>query len=160
MDIVTVVEAARAEQVLHNREEIIIIHAATLSARRIRTAMVPQPAVRVFDSRKSLQENVEVLGPKLHRSYPVSADGTLSGITGYVRVRELFVQNLKAPETADWHALIRPVLRIDERASLTQLLALFIDRSEIAALVDRDGGSVSGWITMDDVMKVLMGQRV
>ena len=70
------------------------------------------------------------------------------------------MQNLTAPDAADWHALIRPVLRIDERASLTQLLALFLDRAEIAALVDKDGAGVSGWITMDDVMKVLMGQRV
>lgn len=163
MDIVTLVEAARAEQVLHNREEIIIIHAATLSARRIRTAMVPGPSVAVFDTRKSLLENVTALGPKLHRSYPVSGDGTLNTITGYIRVRELFVQNLMAGstrETPEWQSLIRPVLHIDERATLTQLLALFLDNSEIAALVDNRDGGVSGWITMDDVMKVLMGERV
>ncbi len=159
MDIVTVVEAARAEQVLHNREEIIIIHAATLSARRVRTAMVPNQAVKVFDSSKSFRENVAALGPKLHRSYPVSRDGTTAGITGYIRVRELFVQNLSNPD-GPWQNLIRPVLRIDERSSLTQLLALFLDRAEIAALVDKDGSGVTGWITMDDVMKVLMGQRI
>jgi CBS domain containing-hemolysin-like protein len=163
MDIVTLVEAARAEQVLHNREEIIIIHAATLSARRIRTSMVPLESVACFDARRTLLENIRALGAKLHRSYPVSADGTLDTVTGYIRVRELFVQNLTAESPAsapDWHSLIRPVLHINERATLTQLLALFLDRSEIAALVDNKDGRVSGWITMDDVMKVLMGQRV
>lgn len=165
MDIVTLVEAARAEQVLHNREEIIIIHAATLSARRVRGAMVPAESLAVFDLRKSLLENVSTLGPKLHRSYPVSADGTTRGITGYVRVRELFVQNLMTPPSTDgsaldWHSLIRPVLPIDGRSTLTQLLALFLDRTEIAALVDDGQGQVSGWITMDDVMKVLMGERI
>lgn len=122
-------EAARAEQVLHNREEIIIIHAATLSARRVRTAMVPAESIAVFDLRRSLKENVAALGPKLHRSYPVSEDGTTSRITGYVRVRELFVRHLleESPEAPapDWRQQIRPVLHIDERATLTQLLALF-----------------------------------
>lgn len=163
MDIVTLVEAARNEQVLHSREEIIIIHAATLSARRIRTAMVPRESVACFDSRKSLLDNVRALGPKLHRSYPVSADGTPDKITGYIRVRELFVQNLLSDTSGpqpDWHTLIRPVLHIEERATLTQLLALFLDRFEIAALVDNKEGAVSGWVTMDDVMKVLMGERV
>jgi CBS domain containing-hemolysin-like protein len=163
MDIVTLVEAARAEQVLHNREEIIIIHAATLSARRVRTAMVPRDSIACFSARKSLLENVRRLGPKLHRSYPVSSDGTPDNITGYIRVRELFVQNLLAETSAappDWHSLIRPVLHIEDRATLTQLLALFLDRSEIAALVDNKDGLASGWITMDDVMKVLMGERV
>ena len=160
MDIITLVQSARAEQLLHNQEEIIMIHAATLSARRIHTAMVPREAVKVFDQRNTLQENVTALGPKLHRSYPVSADGTLETITGYIRVRELFVQNLADPTAADWKQLIRPVLHIDEKASLTQLLALFLRKQEIASLVDNRGGLITGWITMDDAMKVLMGARI
>lgn len=160
MDIITLVQSARAEQLLHNREEIIMIHAATLSARRIKTAMVPREAVNIFDQRKTLLENVQSLGPKLHRSYPVSADGTLEQITGYIRVRELFVQNLADPGSADWKQLIRPVLHIDEKASLTQLLTLFLEKQEIATLVDNAGGLITGWVTMDDVMKVLMGARV
>lgn len=160
MDIITLVQAAKAEQLIHNREEIIIIHAATLSARRVKTAMVPHEAVKVFDTRLSLLENVRNAGDKLHRSYPVSPDGTLDHVTGYIRVRELFVQNLTTPEAGDWTQLIRPALRIDGKASLTQLLALFLDKQEVAVLVDSPNGSILGWITMDDVMKVLMGARV
>lgn len=160
MDIITLVQAARAEQLLHNREELIIIHAATLSARRVKTAMVPSDEVKVFDARLSLKENVLAAGPKLHRSYPVSADGTLEHITGYIRVRELFVQNLLEAAGANWHQLIRPALYIDGKASLTQLLALFLDRREVAALVDTPDGRISGWITLDDVTQVLMGARI
>jgi CBS domain containing-hemolysin-like protein len=159
MDIITLVQAAKAEQLIHNREEIIIIHAATLSARRVRTAMVPHEAVKVFDTRLSLLENVRNAGEKLHRSYPVSRDGTLNQLTGYIRVRELFVQNLTTPGS-DWRTLIRPVLHIDEKASLTQLLTLFLEKQEIAALVDDPQNQITGWITMDDVMKVLMGARI
>lgn len=159
MDIITLVQAAKAEQLLHNQEEIILIHAATLSARRVKTAMVPGEAVRVFDRRLSLKENVAALGPKLHRSYPVSPDGTLQGVTGYIRVRELFMQNLSHPE-ADWTPLIRPALRLDSRTSLTHLLTQFLENSEIASLVTGPDGRITGWITMDDVMKVLMGARV
>jgi CBS domain containing-hemolysin-like protein len=159
MDIITLVEAAKAEQLIHSREEIIIIHAATLSARRVKTAMVPQQAVKVFDTRLSLRENVTAAGGKLHRSYPVSPDGTLERVTGYIRVRELFVQNLISPADAEWTKLIRPALRIDSKASLTQLLALFLDKQEVAAIVDSSDHKICGWITMDDVMKVLMGAK-
>lgn len=159
MDIITLVQAARAEQLLHNQEEIIMIHAATLSARRVKTAMVPKAAVRYFDTSLPLKENVQAAGPKLHRSYPVIAGGETGQILGYIRVRELFVQNLFT-ERADWTSLVRPVLHIDGRASLTQLLALFLEKQAVAALVDGPQGDVLGWITMDDVMKVLMGTRV
>ena len=159
MDIITLVQAAKAEQLIHTREEIIIIHAATLSARRVKTAMVPHEAVKVFDSRLSLLENVKAAGDKLHRSYPVSKDGTLAQVIGYIRVRELFVQNLTSPDKADWQQLIRPALHIDGKASLTQLLALFLDKQEVAAVVDSADGAIHGWITMDDVMKILMGAK-
>jgi CBS domain containing-hemolysin-like protein len=88
MDIITLVQAAKAEQAIHNREEIIIIHAATLSARRVRTVMVPTPAVSIFGLRQHLLENVQQAGTTLHRSYPVSVDGSLDEVTGYIRVRE------------------------------------------------------------------------
>jgi CBS domain containing-hemolysin-like protein len=159
MDIITLVQAAKAEQLLHNHEEIIMIHAATLSARRVKTAMVPHDAVKIFDQRKTLAQNVADLGSKLHRSYPVSPDGTAINISGYIRVRELFVQNLQTPQ-AQWSNLIRPVLHIDSKASLTQLLTLFLEQHEIASLVDDNQGAMCGWITMDDVMKVLMGARI
>lgn len=159
MDIITLVQAAKAEKLLHNQEEIIMIHAATLSARRVKTAMVPQAAVRVFDATKTFAENVAALGPKLHRSYPVSTDGSFSQIQGYVRVRELFVHHLHHPD-AGWTHLIRPALHISGTSSLTQLLTQFLEKQEIASLVTFPDGRLSGWITMDDVMKVLMGARV
>lgn len=160
MDIITLVQAAKAEQVIHNREEIIIIHAATLSARRVRTVMVPATGVKVFDTRLSLVENVRQAGEKLHRSYPVSPDGSLTNVTGYIRVRELFVDNLLGDvPSPDWTQRIRPVLRIDRNASLTQLLASFLENREIAALVQGAEGNNLGWVTLDDVTETLMGAR-
>lgn len=158
MDIITLVEAARAEHVLHNREEIIIIHAATLGSRRVKSVMVPRDAVRSFNRALTLSENVREAGPKLHRSYPVDGDGTLDEVGGYVRVRDLFVQNLADP-TASWKDLTRPVLRIHGNATLTQLLALFLEKHEIAALVEDQAGAVTGWVTLDDVTETLMGAR-
>lgn len=158
MDIITLVQAARAEQVLHNREEIIILHAATLSARRVKSVMVPREAVSSFHRDLTLAANVRNLGPKLHRSYPVDGSGTLDGITGYIRVRELFVQNLTQPGS-EWTELVRPVLRVHGSSTLTQLLALFLEENEIAALVEDSTGTVTGWVTLDDVTETLMGAR-
>ncbi len=160
MAIITLTQAAKAEHVLQGREELIIIHAATLSARRVSSAMVPREIVRSFDQRHTLLDNVCHSGDHLHRSYPVGAEGTLDGVVGYIRVRELFVQNLLAEAMPDWTLLIRPVLRVREKSTLTQLLALFLEKREIAALVENSTGQITGWITLDDVTQVLMGERV
>ena len=84
-------------------------------------------------------------------------------MTGYVRVRELFVSRLLEKTENDdmaWRRLVRPALHIDGKASLTQLLALFLEKQEVAALVDSRESGLIGWVTMDDVMKVLMGARI
>jgi CBS domain containing-hemolysin-like protein len=159
MDIITLVQAAKAEQAIHNREEIILIHAATLSARRVRSVMVPGAAVRVFDLRKSLEENIRDAGDKIHRSYPVTADGGIENIQGYIRVRDLFVDNLLNPRETDWRKLIRPALTTSAQASLTQLLAAFLENREIAAIVNSNDADNIGWITLDDVTETLMGAR-
>lgn len=158
MDIITLVQAARAEQALHNREEVIIIHAATLSARRVKSVMVPGEAVKSFSTELSLQENVRRFAPKLHRSYPVSTSGALHEASGYIRVRELFMQNLLSTGYL-WQDLVRPALRVSERTSLTELLALFLEKNEIAALVENPEGAITGWVTLDDVTETLMGTR-
>ncbi|MFT4177562.1 MAG: CNNM domain-containing protein [Luteolibacter sp.] len=162
LDILTLVEAARAEQSIHSREEIIIIHAVTLSARRVCTVMVPAEAVVVFDERKSLEENLLSSGSKIHRSYPVSPDGTLQNAHGYLRIRDALVPSLlNHPETPrpSWQEHIRPLLRISGHSSLTQLLAAFLENRDIAALVENRTSTTIGWITMDDVTETLMGAR-
>ncbi len=162
MDIITLVEAAKAEQVIHNREEIIIIHAATLSARRVVSTMVPADAVKLFDQRLDFVGNLRRVkdgDAKLHRSYPVSGDGSLAACTGYVRVRELFEDHVLEECGGAWVSRMRPVLTIPHRASLTQLLAAFLEHREIAAVVESDDGAAIGWITMDDVTETLMGAR-
>ena len=158
MDIITLVQAARAEQALHNREEIIIIHAATLSARRVKSVMVPHGAVKCFSTDLTLEQNVRQFAPKLHRSYPVSNNGSLNETSGYIRVRELFMRNLLT-SASDWQQMVRPTLRVGEHTSLTELLALFLEKNEIAALVEDHDGSTTGWVTLDDVTETLMGTR-
>ena len=47
---------------------------------------------------------------------------------------------------------------VGSRDSLTHLLATFLEGETVAALVrDKEGDNV-GWITMDDVTRVLMGE--
>lgn len=60
---------------------------------------------------------------------------------------------------ADWRSHVRPVIKIHARASLTQLLAAFLENKDIAAIVQSDDGSHIGWITLDDVTETLMGSR-
>ena len=82
MDTITLTRAAQSENAIHNREEIIIIHAATLSARRVGRSMIPAETVKVFYSGFSSLENLAAMGSLVPRACPVSDDGTLEQVSG------------------------------------------------------------------------------
>jgi CBS domain containing-hemolysin-like protein len=157
MDIITLTQAAKAEDAIHDREEIIIIHAATLSARRVSASMTPADAVKVFDARLTLRENLAAFGGFVPRACPVSEDGTLSSARGYVRLRELLAADCLGKESGDWRGRVRPLPVVQTSDSLTHLLAEFLEGNTVAALVRDKNGRNAGWITMDDVTRVLMG---
>lgn len=154
-DIVALVQSARAENVLHDREEIILLHAATLSARRVRSAMVPGDRARVLHASASVQQMLATAGLEFRR-YPVSATGRLQDATHYLRMVDL-VRILQGH--ARMSACLHPALRVPADASLSQLLALFHEQGEKAALVHAKDGSLVGWITLDDVTDVLLGTQ-
>ena len=160
MDLVTRAGEARSAEAIQRQEEIMIIHAATLSARRIKTLMVPAGEVKTFHAGKTLRKNLLDLGTPYHRFYPVSADGSFEEPTGYVCLRELLLDKLLDGEgkDPDWHRHIRPLQEVEASGPVTPLLTGFLDRKDAAALVKKDGKTV-GWVTMDDVVETLMGSR-
>jgi CBS domain containing-hemolysin-like protein len=158
MDIITLTQAAKAEDAIHGREEIIIIHAATLSARRVSASMTPADSVKVFHSGKSLRGNLASFNGFIPRACPVSDDGTLDTVRGFVRIRELLAAECLSEASFDWRDRILPVPVVGARDSLTHLLAEFLESDSVAALVrDKEGRNV-GWVTMDDVTRILMGE--
>jgi putative hemolysin len=158
MDIITLTEAAKAEDSIHDREEIIIIHAATLSARRISASMTPADSVKIFRSDLSLRENLSCMDGFVPRACPVSDDGSLQSARGYVRMRELLAAECLAGEAVDWRERVLPCPVVRASDSLTHLLAEFLEGDTIAALVRDEAGEYAGWVTMDDVTRVLMGE--
>ncbi len=157
MDLITRAGDARAAKLIHRLEEILVIHAVTLSARKIRTVMLPAERVKTFDLRKSLHENLRDLGPDFHRSYPVSHDGDFQNVSGCVLLRDL-LGPLADSGGKDWLSLIRPLPETDGNAPVTPLLVRFLEDRDPAALVKKDGQNI-GWITLGDITRTLLGAR-
>ncbi len=157
MDLITRAGDARAAQAIQRLEEVLVIHAVTLSARKVRTIMLPAEKVKTFDLRKSLHENLRDLGPDFHRSYPVSPDGDFRNVSGCVHLHDLFGFLADGSEK-DWHSLIRPLPETDGNAPVTPLLTGFLEDHDSAALVKKDGQNI-GWITLGDITRTLLGAR-
>ncbi|MBE7504485.1 MAG: DUF21 domain-containing protein [Verrucomicrobiales bacterium] len=155
-DLRTVVNLARSERLIGAEEENIIVNATKLRTLPVSAVMVPRHRIVMFDARQSNVANFEIAATTLHTRYPVSQDGTVEGITGYVNFKEV-VAMMPSRREAQIQPFVRPLSRVPADASLNQALRALLARREHVALVEDCMHRVVGLVTLEDVMEEIVG---
>lgn len=155
-DLRTMAELAHAEQLIGVQQQSIILNATKLRQMTVAAIMVPRERIAFFDLRLANIANFEVVASTLHTRYPVSQDGTVEGIKGYVNFKELVAS---APSRRDVQvtAFIRPLFRIAAHASLNDALKVLLARREHIALVEDENRRVVGLVTLEDALEEIVG---
>jgi CBS domain containing-hemolysin-like protein len=137
-----------------NRE---IIEGVFQFSRRIaRQIMVPRTDVFVLSTRKTIEENLELIRTSRHTRYPL-CDGTLDQTIGLIHVKDLMLAQLRGPGRS-LVDLKREVLFVPETSTVNSLLRQFIEqRTHMAVILDEYGGA-SGIVSLENVTEELFGQ--
>jgi len=143
-DLRTMADMARHDRVISAEEENIIINATKLRQMTVSAVMVPRERVVLFDARQPNISNFEVAASSLHTRYPVSRDGTVEGIVGYVNFKEI-VGDL----TDEFDQLSEEIIEVAPRrwkigggARLRQV----IQQTALALSVDDPDKLLSDWL--------------
>lgn len=155
-DLRTMADLARSERLIGAEEETIIINATKLRVMTVSEVMVPRHRVAMFDARHSNIVNFEIAATSLHTRYPVSQDGTVEGITGYVNFKEI-VAMMPSRREAQIEPFIRPLSRIPADSSLNNALRTLLGRREHMALVEDRRRHVVGLVTLEDLLEEIVG---
>ena len=155
-DLRTMADLARSERLIGTEEETIIVNATKLRVVTVSEVMVPRQRMAMFDARQSNITNFEIAASSLHTRYPVSHDGTVEGITGYVNFKEI-VAMMPSRREAQIAPFIRPLSRIRADASLNTALRALLGRREHMALVEDRERRVVGLVTLEDLLEEIVG---
>jgi putative hemolysin len=155
-DLRTVVTLARSEQLIDANEEAIIINATRLRTTTVSEVMVPRDRIVMFDARNSSMKNFETAASSLHTRFPVSRDGSVEGITGYVNFKEI-VAMMPSRREAELEPFVRPLSRISAEANLNSALRTLLSRKEHMALVEDGKRLVVGLVTLEDLLEAIVG---
>lgn len=155
-DLQTMADLAESERAIEVEQEKIIINATRLCSAKVAAVMVPQDKIAYFHTQKSNIENFEVAAVSLHTRYPVSHDGTIDGIVGYVNFKEL-VASAPSRREIQLAKFIRPLARLSASASLNDALKLLLGRRSHMALVEDGQGHIVGLLTLEDVLEEIVG---
>ncbi len=159
-DILAMMEAGARAGVLAAREQQVITNVFELDTRTVSSAMSPRDRVAFFlrdepDSVIRLRIAAEPFS-----TYPV-CEGDIDHVVGYVDAKDLFQRVLNnQPISLTDDSLVRKVLIVPDRLTLSEVLEQFRQVHEDFAVIVNEYSLVVGVVTLNDVMSTVMGDLV
>ena len=153
-DLVEVLKEARAHNLIAADTFSMIEGALSVSDLRASDIMVPRSQVKALDLLEDSSAWVRTIIECGHSRFP-AVEGDLDNVIGMVHAKDL-LRLVLHPE-ADVKRFVRPARFIPESQPVNVLLRDFKSTRSHMALVIDEFGSVSGLITIEDVLELIVG---
>lgn len=135
-----------------------------LPATQVREIMTPRPDVMAIDSGDDIETVLNVIFESNHSRYPVIDEADENAVVGILLVKDLIpylAQKLTDPNTPFLlKELVRKPLYISETARSDTLLRSLQKAQVHMAIVVDEFGSVSGVVTLEDLLEEIVGDIV
>jgi CBS domain containing-hemolysin-like protein len=140
---------------LSRNERLLIENVLNLEEKTARRVMVPRPDVVYLSLLRTLDENLRIARQTGHTRFPLCTDD-LTTVVGMIHVKDLF-RSGSSEGRPDLRKLARAVPFLPETIRLDQLLVQFQrNKVHLAMLID-EYGSVTGMISLENVLEELVG---
>ncbi len=159
-DILALMEAGARAGVLAAREQQVITNVFELDSRTVASAMTQRDRIAYF-LRDDPDTVIRVrIAAEPFSTYPV-CDGDIDQVVCYVDAKDLFQSVLNnQPISLKDDSLVRKVLIVPDRLTLSEVLAQFRQAHEDFAVIVNEYSLVVGVVTLNDVMSTVMGGLV
>src|SRR5271157_4258770 len=122
-----------------------------------REVMTPRPEIAAIEINSSIEDLRGLFRTKRMTRYPVYS-GQMDHIEGFISVRDLMELTPEEQKRATLRALVRPVPFVPETKPIHDLLKELQQSTTQMAIVIDEYGSVSGLITIEDLVEQIVGE--
>lgn len=145
------------ERGLFDKNTLNTIHGAlAVTEMRVRDIMVPRAQITAVEQSNTFTELLDEVTRSGHSRFPVIADDK-DELVGILLAKDLLSFALQ-PERFSIDKVMRDVVIIPESKRLNTLLNEFRSSRQHMALVVDEYGGVSGLVTIEDVLEVIVGE--
>jgi putative hemolysin len=153
------VSLARTSQLLGERQEKIVLAAASLSMRPVRDIIIPIQDMSMIYLGDSLIEALIQAHRDMHTRFPVcKVKDDPQSVEGFVNFKDIVAAMRVNPKDPSIKGISRPVTRVPEDMVLSQLLEMMIQQKTHIVMVVSKTGTLLGMVTLEDVMEELVGE--
>lgn len=157
-DLVTLAALARSGEAINLEQESIIANTVRLSHSAIRTAIVPPERIRFLASDATPESLRVLMKASGHTRYPVSKSRDAKDICAYIVTKN--VVQASDSEIVELMACARPILVVDQRATLmTGLLTILQNKEHLLSVVN-DQNQCVGIVTLEDITGELLSTDI
>ena len=149
---------AEQDQVLDADALGIIEGALQVSSMQVRDIMIPRSQLGIVSAKLLPNEIIELVTKASHSRFPVTGEN-VDNVIGILLAKDLLPLILKE-ETGklDIKDVVRPATFVPESKRLNVLLKEFRETRQHMAIVIDEYGSVSGAVTIEDVLEQIVGE--
>ncbi|HMB63739.1 MAG TPA: CNNM domain-containing protein [Eudoraea sp.] len=158
-DFTTMADIAHEEGVFEKSESTVIKNLLRFDEVAVKDIMTPRSVMKTASELSTIQEFYEA-NPKVRFSrIPIYAD-RVDNITGFVLKDTILEEIINKNGEDQLSSIRRNILVTDRNTPIPQLFEIFIAEREHIALVVDEYGSVSGLVSMEDVIETLLGLEI
>jgi len=136
----------------------IIEGALQVSSLAVRDIMIPRAQAIIVSVNAPVRDTIEMVAGAAHSRFPVIEEN-VDNVIGVLLAKDLLPLCLNGiPENFKLRKIVRPATFVPESRRLNTLLKEFRERRNHMAIVVDDYGSVSGIVTIEDVLEQIVGE--
>lgn len=152
-------DMAHEEGVFEKSESTIIKNLLRFDQILVKDIMTPRAVVKIASEEKSIADFFKD-NPKLQFSRIPVYQGKMDNITGFVLKDRVLEEIINQNGTIPLKDIKRDILITRRSTPIPTLFEILIEKREAIALVVDEYGSISGLVTMEDVIETLLGLEI
>jgi putative hemolysin len=149
------IEYIHAHGLMDAEKSVMLQNIFELGNTPVREIMIPETEIVYADVNSSLEHALAIFAKHQFTRLPVYQDNP-ANIIGLVHLKDIFLL-LSQHEHKPLSELVRPIIFIPESVKVNQLLKDFRQQHLHMAIVLNEHGSVTGLITLEDVLEEIVG---
>ncbi len=150
---------AKTARLIGTRAEKIVLSAAQLSLRGIRSIMLSVSDIFMIPIHCTLSEALARAHMDMHTRFPVcEKEGDPQTIQGYVNFKDIVVALKLNPEDPTVKGIVRPIKTVHDQAPVAEVLEQMIQEKIHIALVRSGDQKIVGMVTLEDIIEELVGE--
>lgn len=155
-ELVETIRDSEQNEIINQETRQMIEGVIEISELRVRDIMIPRSQIVFINAEQSLSESLDVIIDSAHSRFPVIANER-DNVIGLLLAKDLLKYLRPDSEEFSIHEVLRPAVIIPESKRVDRMLKEFrSERFHMAIVVD-EFGSISGLVTIEDILEQIVG---